>query len=149
MGWFLSNLLLDPYRWEFAKKNRIILVDEYDQIHRDLEPFWALEASDMRHRHRVMQERDHTVTIAINPDRASASGEETDEEGMVVTTSQHRKLKRALDMRELMMKFVPSLKGLGMGDINMTYIIDDQPAVMMSWLERDRMLELAARGERE
>jgi len=28
--------------WAYAKANRVILVDEYDQIHRDLEPFWAL-----------------------------------------------------------------------------------------------------------
>lgn len=28
--------------WAYAKANRIVLVDEYDQIHRDLEPFWAL-----------------------------------------------------------------------------------------------------------
>lgn len=29
-------------RWDFAKKNKIVLVDEYDQIMRDVEPFWAL-----------------------------------------------------------------------------------------------------------
>lgn len=28
--------------WAYVKANRIILVDEYDQIQRDLEPFWAL-----------------------------------------------------------------------------------------------------------
>lgn len=28
--------------WTYAKANRIVLVDEYDQIHEDLEPFWAL-----------------------------------------------------------------------------------------------------------
>lgn len=31
--------------WEYAKANRIVLTDEYDQIHRDLEPFWALLVS--------------------------------------------------------------------------------------------------------
>lgn len=28
--------------WAYAQANRIVLTDEYDQIHRDLEPFWAL-----------------------------------------------------------------------------------------------------------
>lgn len=28
--------------WAYAKANRVILTDEYDQIHRDLQPFWAL-----------------------------------------------------------------------------------------------------------
>lgn len=28
--------------WEYARANRIVLTDEYDQIHHDLEPFWAL-----------------------------------------------------------------------------------------------------------
>jgi hypothetical protein len=28
--------------WAYAKANRVVLTDEYDQIHHDLEPFWAL-----------------------------------------------------------------------------------------------------------
>lgn len=28
--------------WAYAKANRVILTDEYDQIYRDLQPFWAL-----------------------------------------------------------------------------------------------------------
>lgn len=28
--------------WTYVQANRVVLTDEYDQIHRDLEPFWAL-----------------------------------------------------------------------------------------------------------
>jgi hypothetical protein len=35
--------------WAYAKANRVILTDEYDQIHRDMEPFWSLYASSFVH----------------------------------------------------------------------------------------------------
>lgn len=34
-------------RWEYVKKHDVLLPDEYDQIHQDLEPFWGIEPSDL------------------------------------------------------------------------------------------------------
>lgn len=36
--------------WEFAKQNNAILVDEYDQIYRDLQPFYELSGQEVRRR---------------------------------------------------------------------------------------------------
>ncbi|GJN90525.1 hypothetical protein Rhopal_003536-T1 [Rhodotorula paludigena] len=36
--------------WRFAMQNRVILVDEYDQIDNDILPFLSLPPSEMRHR---------------------------------------------------------------------------------------------------
>jgi hypothetical protein len=36
------------FRWDYVEENNVLLPDEYDQIHRDLEHFWALHPEDMR-----------------------------------------------------------------------------------------------------
>ncbi|SGZ26582.1 BQ5605_C024g09945 [Microbotryum silenes-dioicae] len=57
--------------WAYAKANRIVLTDEYDQIFKDLQPFWALEPHDLKHRVLVMQEREETFTIQVKTARCS------------------------------------------------------------------------------
>ncbi|BEJ13624.1 hypothetical protein CspHIS471_0307980 [Cutaneotrichosporon sp. HIS471] len=38
-------------KWfEFAKKHKAVIIDEYDQLHHDLEPFWQLTGKDLRQR---------------------------------------------------------------------------------------------------
>lgn len=119
-------------RWRFAKANNVQLVDEYDQISRDFEPYWAMEPIDLRHRNKVMQDREHTFTLSIKDGRVSRHGE-------------HAELRRAKDMANLLSKFSKHVPG----EVNMTFIIDDQPAVMMGWNQKERMLELARQGECE
>jgi hypothetical protein len=131
----LSFFYADPLvfrRWNFAKENKVILTDEYDQIARDLAPYFALEPHDLRHRSKVMQEREHTFTLSIK-------------DGHVTRHGPHPELRRAKDMQNLMQKFAQHVPG----EVNMTYIIDDQPAVMLSWNQKERMLELASQGECE
>ncbi|GAA6061952.1 hypothetical protein JCM10212_001994 [Sporobolomyces blumeae] len=41
--------------WRYAMENRVILVDEYDQIYSDLLPYLALSPSDFRRRSRALQ----------------------------------------------------------------------------------------------
>ena len=36
--------------WQFAKKNEAVMVDEYDVISEDLEPFWGMEGQEVRRR---------------------------------------------------------------------------------------------------
>ena len=35
--------------YNFAAKNKAVLVDEYDRLNRDLEPFWRMEPAKIRH----------------------------------------------------------------------------------------------------
>ncbi|BGP40133.1 hypothetical protein JCM10450v2_004112 [Rhodotorula kratochvilovae] len=115
--------------WAYAKANRIILVDEYDQIQRDLEPFWALEPSDLAHRVRVMQERDETFTIQV-------------EEGKVAEVGGQAFLRRAKDLGDLIRRFSTYVP-----DVNLTFTRHDQPACQLDYYHRDRMVELANLGE--
>lgn len=36
--------------FEFAKANNTVMIDEYDQLNRDLEPFWQLSGAEIRKR---------------------------------------------------------------------------------------------------
>ncbi|GAA5896049.1 hypothetical protein JCM8208_007515 [Rhodotorula glutinis] len=115
--------------WAYAKANRVILVDEYDQIHRDLEPFWALEPQDLAHRVRVMQERDETFTIQIT-------------DGKVAEVGGQAFLRRAKDLGDLIRRFSDYVP-----DVNLTFTRHDQPACQLDYYHRDRMVELAQLGE--
>ncbi|BGP16351.1 hypothetical protein JCM10213_004892 [Rhodosporidiobolus nylandii] len=115
--------------WAYAKANRVILVDEYDQIHRDLEPFWALEPSDLAHRVRVMQERDETFTIQVT-------------DGKVAEVGEQAFLRRAKDLGDLIARFSQFVP-----NVNLTFTRHDQPACQLDWFHKERMIELAQQGE--
>ncbi|GAA5866861.1 hypothetical protein JCM1840_004292 [Sporobolomyces johnsonii] len=118
--------------WNFCEMHNVQLRDEYDQIARDLEPHWALEASDSRHRNRVMQERDHTFTVAMHPG-----------EPQPTLHGPYADLKRATDIAELLALYTGRMPR----PLNITFIIDDNPAVMLPYSQRERMVELARQGE--
>ncbi|GAA5925127.1 uncharacterized protein JCM15063_004929 [Sporobolomyces koalae] len=118
--------------WAFCEQHNVQLRDEYDQIAHDLAPHWALEASDSRHRNRVMQEREHTFTAAMQPGTPSPS-----------LHGPHADLKRATDVAGLLSLF----SGRMHRNLNITFIIDDNPAVMLPYAQRDRMVELGQQGD--
>lgn len=115
--------------WEYARANRIVLTDEYDQIHHDLEPFWALEPNDLMHRVLVMQDREETFTIKVT-------------DGVVEETGEQAFLRRAKDLGDLIERFSAHVP-----DVNLTFTRHDQPACQLDWYHRDRMVELARLGE--
>lgn len=34
-------------RWEYVQQHRVLLPDEYDRIYHDIEPFWAIEPTEL------------------------------------------------------------------------------------------------------
>lgn len=58
---------------------------------------------------------------------------------------QHAALERATDVSKLLSHFAAKLPR----SVNMTFIIDDNPAVMLPYSQRERMEELATQGECE
>ncbi|GAA5975950.1 hypothetical protein JCM11641_002847 [Rhodosporidiobolus odoratus] len=115
--------------WVYAKANRVILVDEYDQIQKDLEPFWALEPGDLAHRMRVMEERAETFTVQV----ANGKVEEVGEQAF---------LRRAKDLGDLVGRFSAHVP-----DVNLTFTRHDQPACQLDWFAKEKMTELAQQGE--
>ncbi|GAA6001303.1 hypothetical protein JCM10207_006599 [Rhodosporidiobolus poonsookiae] len=118
--------------WRFCEENNVQLRDEYDQIAHDMAPHWALEAHDSRHRNRVMQDRDHTFTIVMNPGQPKAD-----------LAGPYFDLKRATDIADMLSLYTGRMHR----QLNITFIIDDNPAVMLPYAQRERMVELAQQGE--
>ena len=80
-----------------------------------------------------MQEREHTFTIAYKGGSKEAPQ----------LYGAHAGLERATDLSKLTALFSGDLTR----DVNITFIIDDLPAVMLAYAERDRMVELSEQGE--
>lgn len=119
--------------WQYAVDNNVIIKDEYDQIFRDLMPFFALEPKDLHHRTMVMAtERPESFTLTIQDGKVSISGSEA-------------KLKRATDLADLLRRFAPTM---GEGPpVNMTFTKHDQPTVQMTWSRKQKMWDMAQMGE--
>lgn len=119
--------------WKYAVDNKVIIKDEYDQIFRDLQPFFALEPRDLHHRTTVMAtERPESFTITIRDGKVSVSGVEAG-------------LKRATDLAQLMRRFAPLMEGKE--PVNMTFTKHDQPTVQMTWSRKQKMWDMAEMGE--
>lgn len=65
-------LLIDDLvvRWEYVIANDVQLPDEYDQIHRDLEPFWGIEPSELLDTQSELERKKDSYTIG----KTSTSG---------------------------------------------------------------------------
>ncbi|BGP16397.1 hypothetical protein JCM10213_004046 [Rhodosporidiobolus nylandii] len=118
--------------WRFCEEYNVQLRDEYDQINHDLAPHWALEGHDSRHRNKVMQERDHTFTVVMRPGEPHAG-----------LAGPYADLKRATDIADMLSLYTGRMPR----EVNITFIIDDNPAVMLPYSQRERMVELGQQGE--
>lgn len=52
-------------RWDFAQTHSLLLPDEYDRIHLDLAPFWALPRAEMRRRVREAMNLNETFVLVV------------------------------------------------------------------------------------
>ncbi|WOO78997.1 Beta-1,2-xylosyltransferase 1 [Vanrija pseudolonga] len=58
--------------WAWAQKHNIKLPDEYDQIHEDLEPYWAISPAELRKLRTEASELEGTYTITCRASRSKA-----------------------------------------------------------------------------
>ena len=79
-----------------------------------------------------MQERDHTFTVAMHPGEREPS-----------LHGAYSDLKRSSDVADLISLFAGRMHR----ELNITFIIDDNPAVMLPYAQRERMVELGQQGD--
>ncbi|KAG8881877.1 hypothetical protein FRB98_004070 [Tulasnella sp. 332] len=51
--------------WDYVLTHRVMLPDEYDQIHRDMEPFWGIQPEELQARQLAAEFRNDTFTISV------------------------------------------------------------------------------------
>lgn len=118
-------------------ENRVILVDEYDQINDDIEPFLALPASEVAARAKALSSDNrlphmpHTFTITVK-------------DGSLSSTGPQHKNPRSEDMQDLMSEFAEVLP-----DMALTFSAHDEAMIAVSGESRAKHVETARRGKGE
>lgn len=59
----MAASLLTENRWTYVEENNVQLPDEYDQIYRDLEPFWGMDPKDLQNIETEWEGEADTYTI--------------------------------------------------------------------------------------
>ena len=80
--------------WDFAQKNHIRLIDEYDTVMRDIEPFLALPPGTFKARNSELANdpTDHYFTFNIR-------------KGILDISGSKKEMERAEDMKQLLESF--------------------------------------------
>ncbi|KAM0753173.1 hypothetical protein T439DRAFT_286654 [Meredithblackwellia eburnea MCA 4105] len=120
--------------WRYAMQNRVILVDEYDQIDEDIRPFFSLSASEIRQRAKQISTNfrfelhSDTFTVRVK-------------DGAVTSSGPHSKSNRAEDTQDLIGEFAESLP-----DMSMTFTSHDLPVIAVSGEAKARHEHFAKNG---
>lgn len=118
-------------------ENRVILVDEYDQINEDIEPFAALSSKDLRSRAAALSNdaslphHAHSFSIAVK-------------DGGIRAFGPHAHSTKSEDMQDLMGEFAEVLP-----DLTLTFAEHEEPSVAISGELRQRHVEAARAGKSE
>lgn len=115
-------------------QNRVILVDEYDQIDEDIRPFFSLPASEIRSRAKALAtdarlpHHTNSFTVSVKDGKVTASGP-------------HEKSSRAEDTLDLIGEFSETLP-----DLTMTFASHELPVIAISGEARIRHEHYARHG---
>ncbi|GAA5947892.1 hypothetical protein JCM3765_007015 [Sporobolomyces pararoseus] len=128
--------------WRYAMENRIILVDEYDQIDQDFKLFRSLSPNEFRKRSKQLQTDSnlpwfkHSFGLGIKTgqikkygDHSSASGDGGGE--------------RAEDLMDLLAEFAEMIPE----DVELRFMKGDEPGIVVSGEAKQRHLDYASQGK--
>jgi hypothetical protein len=101
--------------YKFATERNVVLIDEYDQIHRDIQPFLSLPTDLLHRRIDDLENNPFTHTFVVRDGKIEITGAKAD-------------LGRAKDQAGLMDKFVHLLP-----DVNITMSAHDGPSILVDW----------------
>lgn len=115
--------------YTFAKEKSSVIIDDFDSIMEDIQPFWARKPSDIRHDTRVIlaDEWNDVAEISIRSGKADI--------GPNVVPTHRWMLDGVLAMLE---EFVPKLP-----DMDIAFNINDEPRIAVPW---DALQELRQGG---
>ncbi|GAA6014928.1 hypothetical protein JCM11491_002359 [Sporobolomyces phaffii] len=124
--------------WRYAMENRVVLVDEYDQIHDDLVPFRSLAPREFRRRAHALQTdarlpwHRHSFGLGIKAGAVTKVGTPGAGGGT-----------RLEDLMDLLGEFSEMMPE----DVEMRFMTGDEPGVVISGEARDRHERFAAEGK--
>ncbi|TXT03887.1 hypothetical protein VHUM_04310 [Vanrija humicola] len=116
--------------WAYVVDNNVQMPDEYDQIERDMAPFYALHPKDLRDRIDMHSGDKDTYTIKITNGKISTTAQYKDE------AIHHARLKSQLELIQDVAQWIPDMKAI--------YTVHDTPMSLIDW---DHRVEIASRLE--
>ncbi|KAF8918437.1 glycosyl transferase family 90-domain-containing protein [Mucidula mucida] len=114
--------------WEYVQRHNVQLPDEYDQIHRDLEPYWGMDPADLQDLHAELEATKTDFSVLSNSRRS----------GLRVTIHGSES-RTALDVKEMLSEVQDHLP-----PFRAIISHDDRPNRLRDFGIEDALLEAAA-----
>ncbi|EGG12416.1 family 90 glycosyltransferase, partial [Melampsora larici-populina 98AG31] len=122
--------------YAYATKNNVNMIDEYDQISKDLFPLWALSPNELRKRAERIQTREKSpFVLHFDADRNLAPIGESAATG------------NANYLSRLCQEFAPLLASANLPPVSMVLRSLDEPRLLLGWDQQKRLYELAKLGQ--
>lgn len=128
--------VLSRYRFKFAKDNQVILVDDYDQIYRDMLPFLGLPSEPLKARSRDMIEDEKNYYYQGSFTLWIKDGK------LAKTTGGLADHSRVREQTGLLQRFIHLLP-----DMNITIWAHDTSVIHLSGEKRTELEDLAKQGK--
>lgn len=100
--------------YDFAKERNSVVIDHFEQIRQDFEPFWSLGSRELKSRLKEAKSLSGVETISIN-------------DGIVTSESQHPTITNMIGMIQLFSKHLP--------DMDIPINVAAAPKVLAPWHE--------------
>ncbi|KAG9026087.1 Glycosyltransferase Family 90 domain containing protein [Tulasnella sp. JGI-2019a] len=96
--------------WQYVLMNRVALPDEYDQIHKDLEPFWGIHPDELRTRQTAAESRRDAFTIAVTDGKAAFTSTTSTPNEESLSEEGSRRAMVQLEVLQFLAKWLPDLR---------------------------------------
>lgn len=125
----------DTHRWEYAMEHDVQLPDEYDQIFRDLEPFWGMEPSDLFSTQAELEAKTDSYTIGKATKNASV--------GILAYAFQDGRYDQLIAGSREILGFLKKIEHL-LPEFRLTISPHDNPNRLSDWGVKQTLMEAAA-----
>ncbi|KAI6038342.1 glycosyl transferase family 90-domain-containing protein [Pisolithus marmoratus] len=122
--------------WEFVVEHNVQLPDEFDEIYRDIEPYWGLDPEDIVRSAEEAETRDSTFTLA-----KTSSNDGLEIVYSTFTGADDSFLERVAAIIDLTQDF-----GSDLPPMRILFHPHDTPAMHTDWRIKQMALDAAARG---
>ncbi|KAG8905165.1 Glycosyltransferase Family 90 domain containing protein [Tulasnella sp. 403] len=125
--------------WLYVEQHSIRLPDEYDQIHNDLQPFWGVEPSYIRHQQALRENDPNTFTLACVNGRVFLANAEQ----LPTSAAQNRLARQRIDAQLEILQPIEAF----LPDFRATFSTDDVPNEVVSWEVMNKATAVAKLGK--
>lgn len=130
--------------WEYVQQHRVLLPDEYDRIYHDIEPFWAIEPTELARSQSHLEAQTGSFTIVSDAGQITVEVQlpSADPDGLEALAANHGLRKRAEDQADLLKAVQEWLP-----DFRATFANDKLPSQIVTAHMRDSAVQAARQGK--